>query len=543
MESETLLNVSPFIVLVSTVPLLLLSLYSLVFKLDLESKILVGTVRSFLQLAILGAILKPIFSLGRENWVVVVLYCFFMVVLASLESTTRCKYIHKRLLLFVTFSYTVNVSLLSIFAFVILLKPTPLWDPQYVIPVVGMLLGNGINGVSLAANAITTLFAEQSSRIEFWMSWGVDPEEAARIAVREAIRVGTLPILNSMAVIGLISIPGMMTGQILAGSSVLQASLYQMLICYLIASCSFGTILVLSFLLIREAVADGRLRENAFKKQKQSAYMRCILGLTSKIFGSQTSPQEQSESLCEDGQAYSDYGTSKAGNFQIISVHDGNQAGGYLLAVAGLSREVAQAGRKTVLFRDIEINMHPNAMKLIQGPSGTGKSQFLRCLARLSGPLGSPRFSLLDKHRMESNEWRRRVRYVFQKPTMPMDSTPNETLTKLVSLASLCDDFKSKTMSLANEMKMTMQSGWIDQPWGQLSGGEVQRIYVAMAIASRPDVLLLDESTNAVDLHVRSIMEKIIIRESRMTGYAIIWISHDEEQEVRLRDMYTKSTT
>ena len=66
-------------------------------------------------------------------------------------------------------------------------------------------------------------------------------------------------------------------------------------------------------------------------------------------------------------------------------------------------------------------------------------------------------------------------------------------------------------MSLANEMKMTMQSGWIDQPWGQLSGGEVQRIYVAMAIASRPDVLLLDESTTAVDLHVRSIMEKIII--------------------------------
>lgn len=92
-------------------------------------------------------------------------------------------------------------------------------DPQYVIPIVGMLLGNCINGISLAMNAILTSLVESSREIELLLSFGANSYEATARLFREAVRTGAMPQLNSMAIIGIISIPGMMTGQILGGKS------------------------------------------------------------------------------------------------------------------------------------------------------------------------------------------------------------------------------------------------------------------------------------------------------------------------------------
>ena len=90
-----------------------------------------------------------------------------------------------------------NVFIVALFAFFVVIKPEPLWDPQYVIPIVGMLLGNSINGVSLSLNSLFTSMVECSSEVELLLCFGATNYEATSRLVREATRNGTMPQLNS----------------------------------------------------------------------------------------------------------------------------------------------------------------------------------------------------------------------------------------------------------------------------------------------------------------------------------------------------------
>lgn len=209
---DELIHVSTPLLILSAVPLLIHAFLSSQMGLGLESPIVVGILRTFIQLTILGAILRPIFFWGIDLWWLVLLYVLFMVTLASLESSARSKYYFRGMLSCILAAFLLNVGVVSLFSFGIIIRPSPLWDPQYVIPIVGMLLGNCINAVALSMNAIITSLVEQSQEIELFLSFGASPEEASARQMREAVRVGAMPMLNSMAVIGLISIPGMMTG-------------------------------------------------------------------------------------------------------------------------------------------------------------------------------------------------------------------------------------------------------------------------------------------------------------------------------------------
>lgn len=111
--------------------------------------------------------------------------------------------------------------------FGLILQPIPVWSPTYVIPIVGMLLGNCINGISLSLNSMLTSMVDSAREIELLLSFGASSYEAVSRLLNEAVRTGTMPQLNGMAIIGIISIPGMMTGQILGGSPVREAARYQ----------------------------------------------------------------------------------------------------------------------------------------------------------------------------------------------------------------------------------------------------------------------------------------------------------------------------
>lgn len=216
--TEGLIAVSTTSLLLSTTPLLALALVSWRTGLQLEWSIVSGIVRTLLQLSILGAILHPIFSWGVEYLWVVLAYVGFMVSLAAIITAGRTKYWYIGMFECVLTAIGTNVTLVSVFAFGAIIPPTPVWNPQYVIPIVGMLLGNCINGASLALNTVLTSLKEQSAEIELFMSFGASPLEASDRMVVESVRIGAMPMLNSMAVIGLISIPGMMTGKPSAGS-------------------------------------------------------------------------------------------------------------------------------------------------------------------------------------------------------------------------------------------------------------------------------------------------------------------------------------
>jgi putative ABC transport system permease protein len=193
---EQLIHVSIWTISLATVPLLVLALSSWYLGIGIESPIFIGTVRALIQLSILGMILDPIFERGKDMWGLVVVYVLFMITLAAYESSVRCKYYFKDMFWYVMAVLLANVTIVSIFAFVAILQLDPLWDPQYVIPIIGMLLGNCINGVSLSLNSMLTSVVESSREIELMLGFGASSYEASSRLLKEAIRTGSMPQLN-----------------------------------------------------------------------------------------------------------------------------------------------------------------------------------------------------------------------------------------------------------------------------------------------------------------------------------------------------------
>ena len=115
------------------------------------------------------------------------------------------------------------------------IQPKPWYDPRYAIPLLGMVLGNNLTGVALGLNTLTVTAKRERIAIEAQLCLGADKWTALRPTLREAMRSGLIPIINSMAATGLVALPGMMTGQILAGASPEDAIKYQLLVMFLIA--------------------------------------------------------------------------------------------------------------------------------------------------------------------------------------------------------------------------------------------------------------------------------------------------------------------
>jgi putative ABC transport system permease protein len=125
---------------------------------------------------------------------------------------------------------------ITVLALTVIIGVDPWYQPQYLIPLLGMLLGNTMNGIAIALDSLTRQAAEGRNRIEARLmlgaSWSVSIEEIRR----DALRSGLIPIVNAMATAGIVSLPGMMTGQILAGSPPMEAAKYQLLIMFLISA-------------------------------------------------------------------------------------------------------------------------------------------------------------------------------------------------------------------------------------------------------------------------------------------------------------------
>ena len=119
----------------------------------------------------------------------------------------------------------------------------PWYDPQYFIPLLGMVLGNTLTGISLGLDRFMESLVNQRQKIETLLALGATRWEATHEEIKAAIRTGMIPMINSMMVMGIVSLPGMMTGQILAGANPLDAVRYQIIIIFAIASATaLGTL-------------------------------------------------------------------------------------------------------------------------------------------------------------------------------------------------------------------------------------------------------------------------------------------------------------
>ncbi|WP_277059059.1 ABC transporter permease, partial [Trichlorobacter lovleyi] len=126
-------------------------------------------------------------------------------------------------------------GIVTLFALTTQLRPHPWYDPRYAIPLLGMVLGNTMNGISLGLNALTGDLGHNRAAVEARLALGADRWQAMRFLAGKSLRMATTPIVNSMAATGLVSLPGMMTGQILGGVAPFEAVKYQILVMFLIA--------------------------------------------------------------------------------------------------------------------------------------------------------------------------------------------------------------------------------------------------------------------------------------------------------------------
>ncbi len=131
-----------------------------------------------------------------------------------------------------------TVSTAATLAYIIgvVVQVRPWWEPQYIIPIAGMILGNSMTSAALAGDRLQGDLRTRADEVEARLALGFSGREAVQPMVRAALRAAMIPTVNGMMTVGLVQLPGMMTGQILAGSSPLVAIRYQMVVVFMLAA-------------------------------------------------------------------------------------------------------------------------------------------------------------------------------------------------------------------------------------------------------------------------------------------------------------------
>jgi len=206
------------------------------YRLQLERSLAVSAARMVLQLALVGLVLKLVFAQTSPVWTV--LMGLVMVIAAAVEITSRQ---HRRIAGWHVFGLSAATLLFIGMAITglgvgVIIGPDPWYAPRYLLPILGMVLGNTMTAMSLVLDTLTETAHRERGAIEAQLALGAHRFAAMRHVLHVALRTGMMPILNSMATTGIVALPGMMTGQILAGADPVEAAKYQVLIMFLIAS-------------------------------------------------------------------------------------------------------------------------------------------------------------------------------------------------------------------------------------------------------------------------------------------------------------------
>lgn len=224
--------------LILTFSLVLLSLaLSYKEKLGLEKDMLIGSLRAVVQLTLIGFVLKFIFALDNLFFTTIIL--MIMVYNASTVAAKRGAGIERATLISFAAIFTgLVITLGGLMSF----KAIP-YEPSQVIPISGMVVGNSMVATSLLFKSLLTNFQTKREEVEVKLCLGAPPKEASLSLIRDSIRTAMLPTFDSMKTLGIVQLPGMMTGLILAGVAPETAIKYQIMVAFMLA----GAVSISSF--------------------------------------------------------------------------------------------------------------------------------------------------------------------------------------------------------------------------------------------------------------------------------------------------------
>jgi putative ABC transport system permease protein len=218
---------------------LLLSLWQ---RLGLERDLVVGTIRAAIQLIAVGYILHVVFNL--RDWPFLVLMILLMTLVASNNAAKRGSGLEG-----IFFKVFVAIAVAEIMSMALLLGLNIVdTSPRFIIPLSGMIIGNSMIACSLLLNRLQDEVQSRSEEIKVALSLGATSRQAIDNALRGAIRASTIPVIDSLKTVGLVQLPGMMTGLIIGGADPVQAVRYQLLILFSLTAVATLSSIILVFI-------------------------------------------------------------------------------------------------------------------------------------------------------------------------------------------------------------------------------------------------------------------------------------------------------
>ncbi|SUY47777.1 TIGR00245 family protein [Clostridium putrefaciens] len=226
MNAENTLNIYSLLIASSLVIVSIFISHSQ--KLKLEKEIMIGVIRAVIQLTLVGYVLNYVF--GLKSYAFTTLLMLFMIFNASMNARKRGSNIHNVLL----------ISLVSIGAGtiitlgVLVLSKSIKYEPYSVIPVSGMVIGNAMVAIGLCYKQLNINFKNYRDEIETKLSLGAEILPSSMNIIRDAMKTGMIPTIDSTKTLGIVSLPGMMTGLILAGTPPIEAIKFQIMVTFML---------------------------------------------------------------------------------------------------------------------------------------------------------------------------------------------------------------------------------------------------------------------------------------------------------------------
>lgn len=240
--------------------------------LGVERSLFTAAVRCVIQLGIVAVLLQEVFA-TKNPWAVagiaLVLNLLGTIEVVANKSKRRHDYMFPSVLIGMLGS-TIPTSIIGTrFA----MSVQPFWEPIQYIPIVGMLCGSTISGIVICVDFLLRELYENRDKIEMQLAFGASRMEACKPIAREALRMALTPVINQMSVLGIIAIPGMMTGAILGGFSVQQAARLQMIIMFMIsASTALASMFTIVAVIAVAVDSDHRVRSDRIDDRKSGLW-------------------------------------------------------------------------------------------------------------------------------------------------------------------------------------------------------------------------------------------------------------------------------
>jgi putative ABC transport system permease protein len=250
--------------LLATGFVVLVGVLSIRLSLGITKDLAIATLRTYLQLIALGFVLRWVFGVATP-WLVVAIVLLMVLVAAQIivrrSPDAPAGIFGSSALSMALTGFTVTFAVTGL-----VVQVEPWYEPHYVIPIAGMVLGNSMTGIALALERVFADLDARTDEVLALTALGATPWEAAYPSVRDALRAGLIPTINSMAAAGIVFIPGMMAGQILAGADPVAATGYQIVVMLMVAAATaLGSVTSLLLTYRRRFTADGVFLEKGLR--------------------------------------------------------------------------------------------------------------------------------------------------------------------------------------------------------------------------------------------------------------------------------------